>query len=129
VIKDLLWRSSDGFKGQVVKLIKNIQDGVVDANIKEDIKEDVDYNLLSNNFVDDDVMWTLLYYSGYLTYDGNHLFIPNKEVFTEWVGWIRIKGINNKPDLLLKMLLQGDLVTFEKEFPNLIMSILSYHDV
>jgi len=88
VIKDLLWRSSDGFKGQVVKLIKNIQDGVVDANIKEDIKEDVDYNLLSNNFVDDDVMWTLLYYSGYLTYDGNHLFIPNKEVFTEWVGWI-----------------------------------------
>src|SRR5437763_13016177 len=104
VIKDLLWRSSDGFKGQVVKLIKNIQDGVVDANIKEDIKEDVDYNLLSNNFVDDDVMWTLLYYSGYLTYDGNHLFIPNKEVFTEWVGWIRIKGINNKPDLLLKML-------------------------
>jgi hypothetical protein len=111
-----------------VKLIKNIQNGVVGSDIKEDINEDINYDLLSNNFVDDDVMWTLLYYSGYLTYDGNHLFIPNKEVFTEWMGWIRIKGIKN-PNLLLNMLLEGNLATFEKEFPNLIMSVLSYHDV
>jgi hypothetical protein len=90
VIKDLLWRSSDDFKDQVAKLIQN---GVIDVDIRRDITEDIDYNLLSD---DDDVMWTLLYYSGCLTSQNDHLRIPNKEVFIEWQGWdMKVKYKSN----------------------------------
>ena len=128
MIKDLLWQSSDDFKDQVTKLIQN---DVIDIDIREDIREDIDYNLLSQNSIDDDIMWALLYYSGYLTsQNDDHLRIPNKEVFIEWQGWIRKKSINQiKPDSMLKTLLQGNLTKFGKELPKLIMKVLSYHDV
>src|SRR6266498_831935 len=121
MIKELLWRSSDKFKDQIVrKLINNFQDADIkedtkedirDANIKKDIttyiKDDVNYSQLSNDYVKDKVMWTLLYYSGYLTYNDGHLCIPNKEVLTEWVGWIQTEDINSTPNSLLNMLLEG----------------------
>jgi hypothetical protein len=138
MIKELLWRSSDKFKDQIVrKLINNFQDedikeDIQDVNIKEYIKEyindDINYNQFSNDYVNDKVMWSLLYYSGYLTYNNGHLCIPNKEVLTEWMGWIQTEGtdINSTPNSLLNMLLEGNLEKFEKEFPELIMNVLSY---
>ena len=100
--------------------------------------EDLDYSLLSQH--GDDALWTLLYYAGYLTTKGNLTFtnltfirhfalsIPNNEVFTEWQGWLQYSK-TYESDSILEMLLQGNLIEFEKELPNMILDILSYHDV
>ena len=95
--------------------------------------EDVDYSSLSQH--GDNALWTLLYYAGYLTMDNpltftrhSVLFIPNNEVFTEWQGWLQ-HSKTYESDSILEMLLQGNLIEFEKELPKMILDILSYHDV
>src|ERR1044072_8014 len=66
---------------------------------------------------------------GYLTMnEKGHLYIPNREVFTEWKGWLNNR-ISFNPDTRLEMLLRCDLAKFEKELPIMIMESLSYFDL
>jgi hypothetical protein len=88
--------------------------------------KDIDYNTLSPRA--SDVIWTLLYYGGYLTMnEDKNLCIPNMEVFTEWKGWLNNR-ISSNPDKMLEMLLQCNLTKFEEELPTRIMESLSYLD-
>ncbi|RGB31707.1 hypothetical protein C1646_708301 [Rhizophagus diaphanus] len=74
------------------------------------------------------VIWTLLYYGGYLTMnEDKNLCIPNMEVFTEWKGWLNNR-ISSNPDTMLEMLLQCNLTKFEEKLPTMIMESLSYLD-
>jgi len=89
--------------------------------------KDIDYNTLSPRA--SDVIWTLLYYGGYLTMNKDeNLYIPNTEVFTEWKGWLNNR-ISSNPDTMLEMLLQCNLTKFEEELPTMIMESLSYFDI
>jgi hypothetical protein len=88
--------------------------------------KDIDYNTLSPRA--NDVIWTLLYYGGYLTMnEDKNLCIPNMEVFTEWKGWLNNR-VSSNPDTMLEMLLQCNLTKFEEELPTMIMESLSYLD-
>jgi hypothetical protein len=88
--------------------------------------KDINYNTLSPHA--SDVLWTLLYYGGYLTMNEDEkLCIPNTEVFTEWKGWLNDR-ISSNPDIMLEMLLQCNLTKFEEELPTMIMESLSYFD-
>ncbi|CAB5395694.1 unnamed protein product [Rhizophagus irregularis] len=76
-IKDLLWNSTEDFKNNTSMLLKGYT-----INVR--IMEDMDYNMLAQKSNIDNVLWTLLYYAGYLTKDKNdNLCIPNMEVSTE----------------------------------------------
>lgn len=76
-IKDLLWNSTEDFKNNTSMLLKGYA-----INVR--IMEDMDYNMLAQKSNIDNVLWTLLYYAGYLTKDKNdNLCIPNMEVSTE----------------------------------------------
>uniref|UniRef100_U9TZU7 AAA-ATPase-like domain-containing protein n=1 Tax=Rhizophagus irregularis (strain DAOM 181602 / DAOM 197198 / MUCL 43194) TaxID=747089 RepID=U9TZU7_RHIID len=72
-IKDLLWNSTEDFKNNTSMLLKGYA-----INVR--IMEDMDYNMLAQKSNIDNVLWTLLYYAGYLTKDKNdNLCIPNME--------------------------------------------------
>ena len=86
-IKKLLWHSTKYFKKKMLILLKK---GAIDVEILKDI----DYNTLSPYA--SDVIWTLLYYGGYLTMnEDKNLCIPNMEVFTEWKGWLNNRISSN----------------------------------
>ncbi|CAB5345891.1 unnamed protein product [Rhizophagus irregularis] len=113
-IKKLLWHLTKDFKKEMLTLLKK------DA-IDVEILKDIDYNTLSSRAI-----WTLLYYGGYLTMnEDKNLCIPNMEIFTEWKGWLNNR-ISFNPDTMLEMLLQCNLIKFEKELPMMIMESLSY---
>uniref|UniRef100_U9SXY4 AAA-ATPase-like domain-containing protein n=1 Tax=Rhizophagus irregularis (strain DAOM 181602 / DAOM 197198 / MUCL 43194) TaxID=747089 RepID=U9SXY4_RHIID len=115
-IKKLLWHSTKDFKKETLTLLKK---DVIDVKILKDI----DYNTLSPR-----VIWTLLYYEGYLTMnEDKNLCIPNIKVFTEWKEWLNNR-ISSNPDIMLEMLLQCNLTKFEEELPTMIMESLSYLD-
>jgi hypothetical protein len=75
----LLWSSTEVFKNNTSKLLKG---EAIDVGIMTDI----DYKVLSQKSNVDLVLWTLLYYAGYLTKNKIGLCIPNLEVSTEWQG-------------------------------------------
>ena len=121
-IKDLLWISTEDFKNNTLILLKG------DA-IHIGILEDIDYDVLSKKSNVDKVLWTLLYYAGYLSKDENEaLCIPNMEVSTEWQGWLTNSN-SFELDSMLSLLLQGKFSEFKEKLPRLIMNALSYHDV
>ncbi|CAI2187746.1 12947_t:CDS:2 [Funneliformis geosporum] len=118
-IKKLLWHSTEDFRKKTLTLL---QKGAINVEILKDI----DYLTLSPHA--SDVLWTLLYYEGYLTMNKEKkLCIPNTEVFTEWKGWLNNR-ISSNPDTMLEMLLQCHLTKFEEELPTMIMESLLYFD-
>jgi hypothetical protein len=121
VIKDWLWNSIENFKDHTSMLHRG-------CAINVEIMEDIDYNLLAQKSNVDQVLWTLLYYAGYLTKDENDdLRIPNMEVSTEWQGWMT--NCNSfELDSMLSLLLQGKLSEFKEKLSRFIMNALSYHD-
>ncbi|CAB4482635.1 unnamed protein product [Rhizophagus irregularis] len=121
-IKDLLWNSTEDFKNNTSMLLKGCA-----INVR--IMEDMDYNVLAQKSNIDNVLWTLLYYAGYLTKDKNdNLCIPNMEVSTEWQEWLT--NCNSfELDSMLSLLLQCRLSEFKEQFSRFIMNSLSYYDV
>ncbi|CAI2162549.1 13139_t:CDS:10 [Funneliformis geosporum] len=118
-IKKLLWHSTEDFRKKTLTLL---QKGAINVEILKDI----DYLTLSPHA--SDVLWTLLYYGGYLTMNKEKkLCIPNTEVFTEWKGWLNNR-ISSNPDTMLEMLLQCHLTKLDEELPTIIMESLSYFD-
>lgn len=121
-IKNLLWNSTEDFKNNTSMLFKG-------CTINVGIMEDIDYNMLAQKSNIDNVLWTLLYYTGYLTKDKNdNLCIPNMEVSTKWQEWLT--NCNSfELDLILSLLLQGRLSEFKEQFSRFIMNALSYYNV
>jgi hypothetical protein len=121
-IKDLLWNSTEDFKNNTSMLLNG-------CAINVGIMEDIDYDMLTRKSNIDQVLWTLLYYAGYLSKDENKaLCIPNMEVSMEWQGWLTNSN-SFELDSMLSLLLQGKFSEFKKNLPRLIMNALFYHDV
>ncbi|RIA88807.1 hypothetical protein C1645_851995 [Glomus cerebriforme] len=86
-IKKLLWHLTEDFRKKTLMLL------LKDA-INVEILKDINYNILSPHA--SDVLWTLLYYGGYLTMnEDENLCILNMMVFTEWKGWLNNRILSN----------------------------------
>lgn len=132
LIKDLLIRSSELFKGQFELLLK---DNVIEMRIDEHLA----FNYLDLN---ESAIWALLLMSGYLkaTFIKNEnneplyqLQVPNKEVkdlykklIAEWLS-----GVNNPTvfNTFLSNLLNGEMKNFEDALQRMVLETFSTHDV
>lgn len=93
---------------------------------------------------DDDALWSLLVFSGYLKAErrdkgsaeepAHYLTIPNREVrlvyrstFREWLA-ARLFPRGGSLDKLVRSLLEGDAEAFEEELQIFATNLLSYHD-
>ncbi|GET50477.1 AAA family ATPase [Rhizophagus irregularis DAOM 181602=DAOM 197198] len=119
--------------------------------VKVKLMSCLQYDIFKKKELEIDAVFTLLYYSGYLTakMDGANarlkgevvefwkntkikLMIPNREVAEQWREWIyeiigtdQVKMNKNIYNLLFKK----DIKTFCKEFPAIYMDMVSYHDI
>ena len=122
-IELLLCQSSIHFKNNIVKLLNG-------EEVTASVHGDVQYTLLGDR--NDDSLWSLLYYAGYLTTGkgSQTLCIPNKEVMEQWHGWVKYKVIDclDSPSLI-SILLEGNVKRFTVELGEAMMSSFSYHDV
>ncbi len=143
----------DGFKAYWVNTSDDslIKERITEPNIKEKIQDLIAgktiYKTIRENFVfsdfeyDTELLWTLLFHNGFLTYvkktDRNQyeLKIPNNElkyVFTDIIlDWIK-QTYNFNQDLLLitsKHLINNRIKEFEKGFKQIIGDTLSYFDI
>jgi hypothetical protein len=79
----LFWHTSLAFWHDVDKLIQG-------QSIEVDIQHDFEYETLNTD--PEDSLWSLFYYAGYVTCaiagPTYTVRIPNKEVLSEWTGWI-----------------------------------------
>ncbi|RUO96648.1 hypothetical protein BC936DRAFT_141678 [Jimgerdemannia flammicorona] len=140
-IQRLIWRSRTTFKESAAELIEG-------ETIERKLLNNLSYNDLSRN--SDDALWTLLYYSGYLSHkndlsntgastsDAQHstpcdavpmkLCIPNAEVANEWRRWLQI---SNAPPLssVVDALLNGHLKKFHQFLSDTVIEALSCNDV
>jgi PD-(D/E)XK nuclease superfamily/Predicted AAA-ATPase len=103
-----------------------------------ELVDDLRYETLQasvNSTADDDAIYTLLYYAGYLTKNlhGN-LVIPNKEVAHQWVDWIlplsesRTQACLDFPKLYDSLLREGNLQAFDGIFQQFYVGYTSYYD-
>ncbi|RUS33543.1 kinase-like domain-containing protein [Jimgerdemannia flammicorona] len=100
-ITKLLPQTSSQFKKNVLQLISRNAINVASA-------DNVIYEGLDMN--NDNYIWTLLYYAGYITNDDRgNLIIPNYECWMEWVNWIT-PGLCNTNTIIyfFKRLIEGD---------------------
>ncbi|RUS31197.1 hypothetical protein BC938DRAFT_478277 [Jimgerdemannia flammicorona] len=97
------------------------------------IRDDIRYENLAN--FNDDTLWTLLYYTGYLTPDVRglttpHYTIPNYEVYMQWVEWVMpALSESTTCKTLLHTLVSGNINDFKEMFERTVMESLSYYDV
>ncbi|VEN75422.1 conserved hypothetical protein [Candidatus Desulfarcum epimagneticum] len=102
----------------------------------------IDENIVFSNLHDSvDALWTVLFFSGYLTVESAvdeslheyRLKLPNlevKECFKSSVQrWIRSAGGADHLDRLPEALADGDGETFRKSLQNLAETVLSFHDM
>ncbi|MCP4104091.1 MAG: AAA family ATPase [Desulfobacteraceae bacterium] len=87
----------------------------------------------------DDLLWSLMLFSGYLksSRDPVHrnyyeLKIPNEEVRTVYEymieGWFAEKIGSDQPEQMLKALEKGEVKLFEQTLRQIVLRIMSYHD-
>ncbi|CAG8504850.1 2445_t:CDS:2, partial [Scutellospora calospora] len=124
-LKKCIWKSSTSFKETVEKLLK----GEYIAGVE--IQDDLQYLYLDQ--YQDSVIWTLLYYAGYLTMNSEkHLVIPNIEIHLEWHKWVINVPFFTRGQTVTSMLdnlLLGNLDLFKKEFEYIVIDTLSFYDV
>ena len=109
----------------------------------ESIEKYIDDNIVMRDIsTRDDLLWSFLLMSGYLKYtdykmnDSQELYytlsIPNFEVKFIYRNIIRnyfsSKMEARKLDIMLKALIEGDVVLFEEKFQDLVALVFSYHD-
>ncbi len=104
------------------------------------IKDIVENFVFSDLETDKDLLWTLMLYSGYLTFTEHvwhstyKLRIPNKEVKTVFqesvIDWIKneLRIRKSLLDETLQALIQGRLGHFEQGFRKVMQDTLSYYD-
>ncbi|RUP51883.1 hypothetical protein BC936DRAFT_144902 [Jimgerdemannia flammicorona] len=126
LLKPLLFHASSKFKKAVWELLDN-------KPIQALIRDDIRYESLAN--FNDDTLWTLLYYTGYLTPDVRglttpHYTIPNYEVYMQWVEWVMpALSESTTCKTLLHTLVSGNINDFKEMFERTVMESLSYYDV
>ena len=135
MIQKLIWYSETSFKLNAAKLLSG---GFIEVLIRDNLS----YNDLFRRA--DDALWTLLYYSGYLSHvcaavDSTSLTvvntdtpmklrIPNIEVTEQWLDWLKVPSatpLNN----VVKKLLDGNLKDFHELLAETVIQDLSFNDV
>jgi hypothetical protein len=134
LIRDVLQRNAFTLQPAIEELLSG---GAVERFVNENV-------VLSDLDEDEDTLWSLLLFSGYLKAEKRsfgpderpafRLSIPNLEVrevytstFRRWMAQ-RMKGHGGDLDRLLTALLAGDVETLEEQMQAFTMNLLSYHD-
>ncbi len=137
---DLIKKLLEGRTTQLQEIFERLLEG---GGIDKIIDENVVLDELETN---DDALWSLLLFSGYLKAEprarkaswlppSSFLTIPNNEVRLLYVGtfahWMkaRMQGHGGHLDRLIQALLQGDAGALEKQLGAFVKNILSYHDI
>ncbi|MBS0626777.1 MAG: AAA family ATPase, partial [Verrucomicrobia bacterium] len=130
LIKRLIWSGTKSLKKDMEKLllgqtiVKDIQDGIIFSDLKSQ----------------EDVVWSLFFFSGYLTLASKadpmkpkELKIPNQEILELFKkmaeNWLKEYSDNteNLSDML-ESLVTGEIDVFENLFQNLVINAMSSHD-
>lgn len=107
------------------------------------IDQPIDDNIIFDQLPDDiETVWSLLLFSGYLTYTKKELIkrktvctlkIPNEEIITFFekaiLLWFKAGIGSDKFDRMLSCLISGDVETFTELFQGILISNMSYFDV
>jgi hypothetical protein len=133
IVETLLTRGGIELKEELEQLIRG-----------ESIEKPIEENIILKNIAHrEDLLWSFLLMGGYLkqTAKRRHaasgkffytLSIPNEEVKTTYTAiidnYFADKVDRKKLDIMLKALIDGDILLFEKILKMVVLSIFSYHD-
>jgi hypothetical protein len=133
IVEELLSKGGKELKKELELLIRG-------DSIEKAIEDNI---ILKDVYTDDDLLWSFLLMGGYLkqTYKRSDeaagkmfytLSIPNMEVRTTYTRIIRryfsTKIENEKVEIMLKALIDGDIKLFEKMLRKIVLAVFSYHD-
>jgi len=122
------------------ELKKELEQLIREESIEKAIEEDI---VLKDVNIDEDLLWSFLLMGGYLKQTGKRqdaaagkmiytLSVPNLEVRTTYTRIIRryfsTKIENEKLEVMLKALIEGDIKLFEKMLRKVVTAVFSYHD-
>jgi len=112
---------------------------------REPIEKVIDENIILKDVaVREDLLWSFLLMGGYLKqtderWDSGsgkfyyNLSIPNEEVKSTYTGiidrYFTTKINNEKLEVMLKALIEGDITLFEEILQEVILAVFSYHDL
>ncbi|MES2199478.1 MAG: AAA family ATPase, partial [Chlamydiota bacterium] len=130
IIKRLVWAGTDSLKQDIEKLL-------LGQSIEKEITEGIIFSDLQSH---EDVVWSLFFFSGYLTLVGrakpnepNELKIPNKEVLELYKqiakNWLIQHLPGDNLNKLLRGLVTGDVEVFSELFQKLIINAMSFYDL
>jgi hypothetical protein len=110
----------------------------------ETIEKAIEDNIIIKDvYTDEDLLWSFLLMGGYLKQTGKRrdaaagkmfytLSVPNMEVrttYTRIIGrYFSTKIENEKLEIMLKALIEGDIKLFEKMLRKVVLAVFSYHD-
>jgi hypothetical protein len=133
VVDSLLSKGGKELKKELEQLIRG-------ETIEKAIEENI---VLKDVYTDEDLLWSFLLMGGYLKQTGKRrdaaagkmvytLSIPNLEVRTTYTRiidrYFSTKIENEKLEIMLKALIEGDIKLFEKMLRKVIQAVFSYHD-
>ncbi len=131
LIKKFIWKGDTSFKKDVEKLLQG-------ESITKSIEEGIIFSDLERR---EDAVWSLFFFSGYLTLTRNSdpvgpirtVTIPNQEVLTLYRGFAQnwFEGTLPSDDLseMLQSLISGNIEVFAELFQKLILNAMSCYDV
>jgi hypothetical protein len=133
IVETLLTRGGIELKEELEQLIRG-----------ESIEKPIEENIILKNIAHrEDLLWSFLLMGGYLKQTARRrhaasgkffytLSIPNEEVKTTYTAiidnYFAEKVDRKKLELMLKALIDGDILLFEKILKMVVLSIFSYHD-
>ncbi|MCX6584472.1 MAG: AAA family ATPase, partial [Candidatus Aminicenantes bacterium] len=133
IVESLLSRQGSELRKELEQLIRG-----------ESIEKAIDENIILKEVtLREDLLWTFLLMGGYLKQTGKRrdpasgkifymLAIPNEEVKTTYTGiidrYFSTKIENEKLEIMLKALIDGDIKLFEKMLRMVVLAVFSYHD-
>ncbi|CAG8854239.1 31138_t:CDS:2, partial [Gigaspora margarita] len=124
-LEKCLWKASSSFKESIEKLLK--KESITNVKVQDDLR------YLHLDQCQDLAIWTLLYYTGYLTMNSEkHFVIPNEEIHSECHNWVINVPFFTQEQTIISMLdnlLHGNLDLFSKEFENMVVDMLSFYEV
>ena len=133
IIETLLTRGGKELKEELEQLIRG-----------ESIEKAIDENIILKEITKrEDLLWCFLLMGGYLKQTSERqddftgkmyytLSIPNKEVRFSYIGiidrYFTTKIENKKLEIMLKALIEGDILLFEQMLREVVAAVFSYHD-
>ncbi|MGE5344080.1 MAG: AAA family ATPase [Candidatus Omnitrophota bacterium] len=134
IVETLLSKRKTGLRKELEQLIRG-------ESIEKPIEENI---ILKDVFRRDDLLWSFLLMGGYLKQTARRrddvsdkvyytLSIPNKEVrktYTDIIDrYFSTRIENEKMEVMLKALIEGDIKVFEKMLKEVVRAVCSYHDL